>query len=201
MRLFPRLRLLLARRPWMYWSAVCVLALLIGASAASTLAGVDTQRRSWGQTAQVVVANAPITTGMALNPLVRTTAMPIAMVPASAVRELPPGAIALQRIAAGEIVVTGDISLAGGPAALLPVGWLAITVETPDTGLFQLGDHLVVFAFGQVVADSAVVVSVGENIVMIGVANEVAPRVADAANQHLAILALSASPPPPPTAP
>ena len=201
MRLFPRLRLLLARRPWMYWSAVGVLAIFIGASAASALAGVDTQRRSWGQTAQVVVANAPITPGIALGPLVRTTAMPLAMVPASALDALPPSAIAVQRIAAGEIVVAGDIAVTTGPAALLPVGWLAITVETSVTGLFQLGDHLVVFAFGQVVADSAVVVSVGENLVMIGVASDVAPRVADAANQHLAILALSASPPRPPAAP
>ena len=201
MRLFPRLRLLLARRPWIYWSAVALLATVIGASAASSVAGVDRQRRSWGTTAQVVVASAPLTPGMALNPLVRMTAMPIAMVPVSALRALPSRAIALQRIAAGEIVVAEDISLGAGPAALLPQGWLAITIDTTNTDLFALGDHTVVFAFGQVVADSAVVVSVGERFVVIGVAKEVAPRVADAANQQLAILALSASPPPPPAGP
>ena len=55
-----RLRHVLARRPWLYWSAVALLAAGIGVAAASAVAGVDDARRAWVDTRSVVVAVAEL---------------------------------------------------------------------------------------------------------------------------------------------
>ena len=51
-----RARHVLARRPWLYWSAVLALAAFAGWSVAAAAAGVDEARRAWGATRDVVVA-------------------------------------------------------------------------------------------------------------------------------------------------
>jgi hypothetical protein len=193
MRLLPRVRLLFARRPWLYWLCVSGLVGAIAFSVAATVGEVDRQRQSWGETAPVVVASEAVAPGQPFGGNTHLVSMPVAMIPQSALRALPIG-VARQHVAVGEVVVSNDVSLASGPAALLPDGWLAITVEATHPQLFTIGDRAAIFAFGQLIVDDAVVIVVGDDFVVVGVNAVAAPRVADAANQRLAILALSANP-------
>ncbi|MEO7397730.1 MAG: hypothetical protein ABIW84_04125, partial [Ilumatobacteraceae bacterium] len=58
-----RLRMLLARRPFIYWLFVAVLAFAIALPVASAVEDVQLERASWGEVATVYVATAPIEPG------------------------------------------------------------------------------------------------------------------------------------------
>ena len=80
------------------------------------------------------------------------------MVPADAVTEVDAGAIARQRIAAGEVIVSHDVSPSGAPQSLIPDGWLAVAVAEPVASGARVGDEVTVSAGGVVVAAEGVVV-------------------------------------------
>ena len=63
MNLVARLRRVLARRPWLYWTGVLLLALGVAATVASATATVDEARRAWGDTRRVVVATDDLVPG------------------------------------------------------------------------------------------------------------------------------------------
>ena len=193
MRWFARFRLLLARRPWIYWVCTISLAAAIGFVVTSSVAQVSRRKAQWGETVRVYVAAAAIGPGEALD--AHTQDMPIAVVPVAAVRQLPDGAIARHPVGIGEIVVESDVTVRDGPGALVPEGWLALAIESNSTGLFALGDHAAVFAGGQPVARDAIVVSLHDGQVTVAVPRSDAGRVSNAATQHLAVLALDAGPP------
>ena len=48
MHVVTRLRLLLVRRPWIWWVAVAVAAAVVGIGVAGGLRRLDGERRSWG---------------------------------------------------------------------------------------------------------------------------------------------------------
>ena len=58
-----RARHVLARRPWLYWSAVLVLAAGAGWAVTAAAAGVDDARRAWGTSRDVLVATVDIAPG------------------------------------------------------------------------------------------------------------------------------------------
>lgn len=192
MRWMPRLRMLLARRPWIYWSFVALLAAGAGLTVAASVADMRRARESWGETAPVLVATRAIAPGEMLDGSVAATQFPVALVPGSAVTDFAPGAAAIQRITAGEVVVDADVGGAAGSLALLPDGWLAIAIDGADGALFHVGDSAAVLAAGQVVAAKAVVVRILADAVVIGVPRNDAALVADAAIQHSAVIALGA---------
>src|SRR5262245_1416387 len=99
-----RLRHVLARRPWLYWLGVLLLAAIAGLLLADAAARVDAARRAWGVTRPVVVAVADVAPGEVLDGVTDVKSLPEPMVPGEAVTELPVRATARQRIAAGEIV-------------------------------------------------------------------------------------------------
>ena len=123
MNFVARIRHVLARRPWLYWLAVPVLAASAGLVVADATAGVDAARRSWGTTRPVVVAAVDVAPGQLLTDHVEVRTRPEPMVPAGAVSDLPSTATARQRIAAGEIVMAHDVAAIAGPRALIPDGW------------------------------------------------------------------------------
>ena len=117
-----RVRHVLARRPWLYWLAVLVLAATAGLVVADAAAGVEAARRSWGDTA-------PSSLPLSTSPLVssspttsRSGRRPEPMVPARAVSALPSRATARQRIAAGEMIMAHDVVATDGPQAMIPDG-------------------------------------------------------------------------------
>lgn len=191
MRWIPRLRMLLARRPWIYWAVVAAVAVALATSVAGAVASVDRERNSWGESAQVYVATSRIEVGALIEPSVERREVPLAIVPIAALRALPPETVAVQRISAGEVIVDIDVADSGGPLALLPIGWLAITIEWSIEGSLTAGDSVAILADGAMVAPDAVIVAVVAGAVVIGVPEAVAPAVANAVVQRIAVIALA----------
>ena len=144
----------------------------------------------------MLVATRDVTVGEPLAGAVDSREVPTAVVPPSALTDLPSEATATQRLAAGEIIVDVDVANERGPLALVPSGWLAIDVPHTDDPLdtarplFEVGDSVVVLADGSIIADDAIVVDVASDGLAVAVPRDVAARVAQAANQRLAVLAL-----------
>lgn len=167
MRLLPRLRLLLARRPWLYWSAVGVCAVVVWLSTSAATARLERERDEWGATRRVWVTNGPIAPG---EPIVASSRdYPLALLPSAAI-EAPPTGVAAHRLAAHEVVVASDIADGRG---LLPPGWLAFAVAVDGSPTLAPGDSVAVFGSGQLWC-SGEVVAISEQTVEVGVAPECA---------------------------
>ena len=194
MRLIPRIRIVFARHPFAYWACVATFSLWVAISVNSALAGAQHQRESWGHSEAVLVATKPVEPGELLTSAVALRDIPIALKPPAALGALPSGATARQRIEVGEVLVGLDIGHGDGPLAMLPDNWLALVVESDNSPMFSIGDSAVVLAGGQIIAADAIVIEVTDRGVVVGVPSDSAGPVADAANQHIATVALSANP-------
>jgi len=194
MRLIPRIRIVFARHPFAYWACVVTFSLWVAISVNSALAGAQHQRESWGHSEAVLVATQRVEPGELLTHAVALRDIPIALKPPAALGALPSGATARQRIEVGEVLVGLDIGHGDGPLAVLPDNWLALLVESDNSPMFSIGDSAVVLAGGQIIAADAIVVEVTDRGVVVGVPSDTAGPVADAANQHIATVALSANP-------
>src|SRR4051794_20713131 len=189
MQWIPRLRTLLARRPWIWWLTVALLAVALAASVAAAVGRLDAERRTWGATASVVVASRDIAPG---EPLVgESVELPVALLPATSMKSVPPGSVAVQRLARGEVVVEIDVARSSGPAAFMPDGWVAIAIDVTTTSYFHLGDPAVVLGAGAMLAPSAIIAGVDDSQVVVGVPGDVAAAVAAAVVEHTAVVALS----------
>lgn len=177
MLLLPRLRLALARRPWLYWLFVAGCAAIVWSTLSASQAELADQRRRWGETRRVWVAAADIAPGEIVLSVARD--YPIAMVTASAVDKEPIGIVAATSIAAGEVLVTDDV--ATPTARLLPIDWVVFALERDNTPALHPGSTVVVFGSGQRWCDGVVVV-VGDDIVEVGVP----PTCADAVSVQVA---------------
>jgi hypothetical protein len=175
-----RLRHVLARRPWLYWLGVLLLAAIAGLLVADAAARVDAARRAWGVTRPVVVAVADVAPGEVLDGVTDVKSLPEPMVPGEAVTELPVGATARQRLAAGEIVTAHDVAPTPGPRSLIPDGWRAVPVAEPVPSGAAVGDEVAVASGGIVVSDDGVVVGALADGVLVAVPTEVAAQVAQA---------------------
>jgi hypothetical protein len=197
MRWMPRMRMLLARRPWLYWSLVGIIAIAAGVAVMSAMGDVRRRRDAWGSATTVFVTTRDVAVGESLSGAVASREVPDAIVPPAALTEVPPLATATQRLAAGEIVVDIDVIDEPGPLALVPDGWVAIDVPRNDDPLdtslplFDAGDSAVVLADGSIVAERAIIVDVAADGVAVAVPLDDAARVAQAANQRVAVLGLS----------
>lgn len=191
MRWMPRLRMLLARHPWIYWLTVFAVAGALALSVTAALAEVRRERESWGESVTVFVSTTAISIGDPIATSVETRQVPLAMVPAEALQEIPDAAVAAQRVSAGEIVVGIDVSAGRGPLALLPDGWLAIFFESPVNETFSVGDSASVLAGGEMIAPDAIIIQILADGVVVGVPAGVAPAVAASVSQRLAVIALS----------
>jgi hypothetical protein len=177
-----RLRHVLARRPWLYWSAVTLLAAGVAVAAASAVAGVDDARRAWGATRSVVVAVAELAPGDLLIGRTEVRPHPAPMVPPSALTAVPAAAVARQRVAAGEVLVELDVVAGHLPVALLPPGWRGVAVAEPVPSGAVVGDLVAAASGGVIVADEGVIVGRTESTVVVAVPSADAPAVAAAAN-------------------
>ena len=180
MSIAARLRQILARSPWLYWTIVAFLAGSAGLFVMRAASGVEAARESWGESRRVLVAASAVDPGKQLDGLVESRQLPAPMVPADAVTEVDAGAIARQRIAAGEVIVSHDVSPSGAPRSLIPDGWLAVAVAEPVASGARVGDEVTVSAGGVVVAAEGVVVGSGDAL-LVAVPADAAPQVAHAA--------------------
>ncbi len=191
MRWIPRVRILLARRPWIYWTAISVVAVVVGVSVAGLLSDIRRARESWGETTTALVAVTLVEAGEVISDSYEAREVPLAMVPPAALTSMPPGAIATQKISVGEIVLTSDVDHGAGPLALLPSGWLAMSVQMSVDDTFVAGAPAVIVAAGSTIAPNAVIVRIVADGLIIGVPADVAPAVADMVLQRLAVVALA----------
>jgi hypothetical protein len=181
MNVVARLRHVLARRPWLYWSGVLLVALAAAAVVAAATSRVDDARRAWGQPRRVVVATADLVPGDPLDDATELRTVPSPVAPATALERAAPGAVARQHVGAGEIVVAVDVAARDAPQALIPDGWSAVAVaEAVPTGA-DLGDAVRAVADGVVLAADGVVVGRSEAAVLVAVPDDAAPAVATAA--------------------
>jgi hypothetical protein len=180
MNLVARVRHVLARRPWLYWLGVLVLAAIAGLVVAHAAARVDAARRAWGVTRPVVVARADVAPGEVLDHVTDVRALPGPMVPVDAVSDLPRDATARQRIAAGEIVTAHDVAATAGPRSLIPHGWRAVPIAEPVPSGAAVGDEVAVASGGIVVAGEGLVVGVVADGLLVAVPADVAAQVAQA---------------------
>ena len=187
MALLPRIRSLLARRPWIYWSFVAVLAAAGAAVVGGAMGAVDARRAEWGTTRTVWVARHALAPGDAIDAEPRS--YPLAMVPRTAVMTVDAGAVARHPLAAGEVIVGSDLG-AQGAVALIPAGWLAVPVANAPV-VYRPGDEVSLLADGAVLS-SGVVVDVDESAVMVAVPAPDAPGVGAAALAGTLVIALAA---------
>lgn len=163
-------RRVLARRPWIQWVAIVTVAVATAFSVQARLDRVDAQRDSWGATRTVLVAAESHEIGQALQ--VELRELPTAMIPDRAIDdrgELASGAVARQRIGAGEVLTRLDLAADSGPQAMTPAGWLAVpVVESPQSGA-AIGDRVQVASDGFVLSVEAVVVGLLDGVTVIAV--------------------------------
>jgi hypothetical protein len=184
-----RARHVLARRPWLYWLGVAVLAATAAWGAARGAASVDAARRSWGTPRDVVVASADIAPGDALAGHVELRRRPRPMVPEGALTAIDAAAQARQHVSAGEIVVRADVAATASPQALIPAGWAAVPVSEAVPSGAAVGDRVAAASGGAVVAAAGVVVGRGADAVLVAVPVEQAAAVAAAsASGELSLL-------------
>jgi hypothetical protein len=182
MSIAARLRLGLARSPWLYWAIVAALAGTAGLLVLRAASGVDAARESWGDTKHVLVARQSIEPGAPLEGSVSRRDVPSPVVPVDAVGDLDAGSVARQRIAAGEIVVHHDVSASAAPQSLIPDGWLAVAVSEPVASGAAVGDTVSVATGGIVVAADGLVVGIVGEALLVAVPAGEAAQVAQAAS-------------------
>jgi len=146
MWLLPRLRLALARRPWLYW-------LLVGAAAALTWWRVaalhddaERARASWGTAVEVWVVATDTPHGQPVAASRR--ALPTAAVPVAALREFEPDAVAARDLVAGAVLLPADLVGDAAP----PAGWVVVVVGARAPHL-AVGDTVTVFVGGRRLCD------------------------------------------------
>ena len=193
-----RLRLLLARRPWIYWLVVAALTAGVVNTVVRASMRIEHERASWGATITILVTTRDVAPGERVAAAIVRRDYPVAMVPATALADddLPADAVALQRITAGEVLVAVDVTHAAGPAALLPSGWLAVHVAATATAAFAVGDSVALLGDGQLIAADGLIVAVELDGLLVGVPAPDAAVVADAVTRGSIAVALSASPRP-----
>jgi hypothetical protein len=191
-RLQVTIRHFLARHPWVHWAAVTALAFAAAGAAGAMQRRAVEARDAWGRAAPVVVATTDIAIGEPFTGAVEVVQRPLAMRPATALATIAAGATARQPVAAGEIVVAGDLLPTGRPHEALPSGWVAIAVHDTATEVLAAGDRVSVFAGGAELTQGAIIVSVLADGALVGVPRSVAAAVADASLRGDAVVALDA---------
>lgn len=170
------------------WLLVVVLAAAVAAVLAAQSAALERERRAWGDGRIVWVAAADLAPGDPV--LVRAVSAPPAVVAPTAVVDDPSASIALRPVAAGEMVVAGDV---GDRGSLAPADRRRVAVAADEATLtVAVGDVVDVIdavAGGTVVATDAIVVEVTPTAVVVAVPATTAPAVAAAALERRAVLA------------
>ena len=186
MHVVARARLVLARRPWVYWAVVAALASALAVTVDARLTSLDEARRNWGSTRTVLVAERPLEPGDPLD--VSPVALPVAAIPPGALDDVPVGARLHQRVAVGEVLTELDLTVVAGPAARAPTGTVVVALTDPLGRGVSIGLKVQVAADGLVIAESATVVEVIDDVIFVAVDASAAPTVAVAAQQGIASL-------------
>lgn len=186
MHVAARARLVLARRPWVYWAVVATFAALAVVAVENQMASVDAERNGWGTTRQVLVARRHHEPGDLL--MADLVELPVAALPTDALVDASASGRVRQRVAAGEVLTAVDIADVAGPAALAEPGTVVVALSDPLARSVVPGLRVDVAADGLLLADSATVADVVDDVIFVAVAERDAAAVAAAAQQGIASL-------------
>jgi hypothetical protein len=136
----------------------------------SAFAAIDTERRRWGDTTDVVVAAEALAPGDPMRTVV-VVRWPRALVPEEAVVSVDRTATVRRHVGRGEVLTTADVADGNGTMALAPAGWGTVHVPAGDDerALAVVGDEVDVIVSARTVT-RGVVVAIGSE--SLGVAVE-----------------------------
>ncbi len=186
MHVVARARLVLARRPWVYWAIVAALGTALAVGVNDQLTALDEARHNWGSTRSVLVADRLLEPGDPIE--VHAVDLPVAALPPGALDDLPGGAQLHQRVGIGEVLTDLDLTAVPGPAARAAPGTVVVALSDPLSRGVTIGLKVQVATDGLVIADSATVVEVADDVIFVAVNASDAPMVAVAAQQGIASL-------------
>lgn len=178
MPLLPRLRRVIARRPWIQWFVIVSLALALGAAVEDAVSAVERERDAWGESVTVWIATSDTDVGDVVD--ARSDAVPVAIRPERATGTDPTGSAARQAIGRGDIVTDLDVMPPDDELALVPDGWLVAPLRQSTPSGAGLGDAVLVASDGFVVAEGLVVGFV-DDVTLVAVPAVDAPLVPAAA--------------------
>lgn len=195
-----RFRLMVARRPWVYWAVVAVVAGVVAWTTTGLVRDATASVRRFGPLVDVPVAARSLPMGTVLGEDdVVWRSLPAGVLPAEALEPSPVGRTAWVPLVEGEPLVVSKFAPVGstGVAALLPAGAraLAVPVVVGNPSL-QRGDRVDVLLTvdgspTEAVAGGAMVLDVTADVVTVAVAVEDAPRVAFALSRGVVTLSLA----------
>lgn len=177
MLLLSRLRLALARRPYLYWLFVITCVAIVWSLLASSQAKLEDERKRWGETQRVWIAAEDFAPGDVIRSVARD--YPSAMVPATAIDDAPVGVVAIAPIAAGEVLVDSDVDATTDD--FLEADWVVFAFERDRVPALHIGSGVVVFGSGQRWCEG-IVVALGDEEIEVGVP----PTCADAVSAQIA---------------
>lgn len=170
MPVMPRVRRVVARRPWIQWALVAALAAGVAASVADAMAGLDAERAAWGRPVTVWVAAHEVGAGDVV--VAEPATVPTAVRPEGAVRD-PGGAIARQTIGRGEIVT--EVDVVDDERGLAPADWLVAPVRESLPSGAMVGERVLVASDGIVLAPDAIVIGFVDDVTLVAAPPDVAP--------------------------
>jgi hypothetical protein len=172
-------RLVLARRPWLYWAIVTVLAAGVAVAVHEQSSALDAARDDWRTTRTVLVAERALDPGDTIA--TRRVDLPIAALPPGALEELPERVTLSQRIGIGEVLTDVDVTTRPGPAARADPGTVVLAVPDPLSRASFVGLRVLVAADGHVLSSSATIVDVDDGVSFVAVPEADGASVAAAA--------------------
>ena len=181
-----RARIFSARHRWLRWAIVVLLAATAGLATHRQLAALEAERAAWGSTVEVIVAGRDLAPGDHIT--VDTMRVPAAVAPAAALANVPDDVQLRQRVTAGEILTTADITPIPGPAASVAAGMAVVALIDPLARSVAVGLDVDVTSEGVTLTAGATIVSVMDDVVYVAMIERDAPMVAAAAQSGLASL-------------
>lgn len=195
-----RFRLLLARRPWVYWALVASVAGLVASVTTGMVRDATASVRRLGPLVEVPVAARTMPLGTVLaDSDVAWRSLPAGVLPVEELERSPVGRTAWVPLVEGEALVVSKFAPLGstGVAALLPAGAraLAVPAVTGNPSL-QRGDRVDVLVTvdgspTEAVATGAMVLDATPDVVTVAVTADDAPKVAFALSRGVVTLSLA----------
>jgi Flp pilus assembly protein CpaB len=190
-----RIRLLFARRPWLYWAVVGMVCVVVTMAVTGMVRHATAPARSLGGLVRVPVAARPLAMGAVVGgDDVSWRRLPAGVLPEGLVERSPVGRTVVVPVVGGEVLLASKFAPAGlsGVAALLPAGARALAVPVvAGNPSVQRGDRVDLLAEAQVIAADAVVLDVSDEVVTIAVVADEAPHVAQALSTGVVTLSLA----------
>lgn len=176
------------------------LGVAVGFGVSGHVRSLDRARQSWEHRATVLTMRHAVAAGQQITSEdVAASELPVVGIAPLAVRVVPSGAVALDDLSPGEVLLANHIVASG--TNRLPGGARGVSVARHDASLdVHIGDAVQVMAIEpaiqsgdgppRVIAARAIVVEVSDRATLVAVAESDAPLVAQAAAQDRAVLVL-----------